>query len=83
MFLLKANIREVSCVSSRAKTVNSCKAALKSAVGPNFIASAYNIVLRMKLQPQAEMFLNPKVLVQASGSERQIKSGLQALGIWM
>lgn len=52
-------------------------------VGPNFIASAYNIVLKTKPKPHAKIFPNPKILflVQASGSESHIKAELQALMI--
>lgn len=50
-------------------------------VGPNFIASAYNIVLKLKPKSQATSFLNTQILflLQASGSESCIKAEFQAV----
>jgi len=54
-------------------------------VRPDFIAPAYNVVLKTKPKPQAKIFPNPQILflMQASGSESRIKSEFQAPVILM
>lgn len=50
-------------------------------VGPDFIAPAYNIVLKLKPKPQANSFPNTQILflMQASRSESCIKAEFQAV----
>lgn len=50
-------------------------------MGPNFIASAYDTVLKLKPKPQAKTFPNTQILflMQANGSESCNKSEFQAV----